>query len=65
MVGDFLPQTSSPTFAVWMFDFLIAVALYNLWVLVCLMLVNQRVLTDRLAVSTALFRLFVLSLPDG
>jgi len=64
-IGEFLPRTSSPTFAVRLFEFLFAVALYNLWILVCLCLVEQRVLTDRPAVSTALFRLFVLSLPDG
>jgi hypothetical protein len=39
--------------------------MYNLWILVCLCLVEQRVLTDRPAVSTALFRLFVVSLPEG
>ncbi|WP_136592173.1 transposase [Salinigranum halophilum] len=64
-IGEFLPRTSSPTFAVRLFEFLFAVALYNLWILVCLCLVEQRVLTDRPAVSTALFRLFVLSIPDG
>ena len=64
-IGEFLPRTSSPTFAVRLFEFLFAVALYNLWILVCLCLVEKRDLTDRPAVSTALFRLFVLSLPDG
>ncbi|MGQ3330795.1 transposase [Halorubrum sp. FL23] len=64
-IGEFLPRTSSPTFAVRLFEFLFAVGLYNLWILVCLCLVDQRVLTDRPAVSTALFRLFVLSIPDG
>ncbi len=64
-ISEFLPRTSSPTFAVRLFEFLFAVALYNLWILVCLMLVDQRVLTDRPAVSTALFRLFIVSVPEG
>jgi IS4 transposase len=64
-IGEFLPRTSSPTFAVRLFEFLFAVAMYNLWILVCLFLAEQRDLTDRPAVSTALFRLFVLSVPDG
>jgi len=64
-IGEFLPRTSSPTFAVRLFEFLFAVTMYSLWVLVCLFLAEQRELTDRPAVSTALFRLFVLSVPDG
>ena len=64
-IGEFLPRTSSPTFAVRLFEFYFAVSMYNLWILVCLCLADQRVLTDRPAVSTAQFRLFVLSLSDG
>ena len=64
-IGEFLPRTSSPTFAVRLFEFLFAVAMYNLWILVCLFLADQREFTDRPAISTALFRLFVLSVPDG
>ena len=52
-------------FVVRLSEFLFAVALYNLWILVCLVLVDQRELPDRPAVSTALFRQFVLALPDG
>lgn len=64
-IGEFLPRTSSPTFVVRLFEFLFAVAMYNLWILVCLFLAEQRNYKDRPAVSTALFRLFVLSVPDG
>jgi hypothetical protein len=64
-IGEFLPRTSAPTFAVRLFAFLFAVALYILWILVGLMLAEQRFLTDRAAVLTALFRLFMLSVPDG
>ncbi|GAA0727980.1 hypothetical protein GCM10009060_26890 [Halorubrum trapanicum] len=64
-IGEFLPRTSSPRFAVRLFEFLFAVAMYNPWILVCLFLAEQREFADRPAVSTALFRLFVLSVPDG
>ena len=64
-IGEFLPRTSSPTFGVRLFEFLFAVAMYNLWILVCLCLVEKRMLTDRPAISTALFRLLMLSLPAG
>ena len=54
-IGEFLPRTSAPTFAVRLFEFLFAVALYNLWILVCLTLAEQRVLTDRPAVRRPCF----------
>ena len=52
-IGEFLPRTSSPTFAVRLFEFLFAVAMYNLWILVCLFLAEQREFSDRPAISTA------------
>jgi hypothetical protein len=58
-VGEFLPKTTSRTFSVRLFYFLLAVALYNCWVLV-----NLRVGTDgpssgEAVVPTAVFRQFL------
>jgi hypothetical protein len=58
-IGEFLPRTTSPVFAVRLFYFLFAVALYNLWVLVCLLFAEQRQVKLRPAVSTATFRFFL------
>lgn len=58
-IGEFLPRTTSPVFAVRLFYFLFAVALYNLWIVVCLLLADQRRIPTRPAVSTATFRFFL------
>ena len=58
-IGEFLPRTTSPVFAVRLFYFLFAVALYNLWVVVCLLLSEKRRVKTRPAVSTATFRFFL------
>ena len=58
-IGEFLPRTTSPVFAVRLFYFLFAVALYNLWIVVCLLLSEQRRESTRPAVSTATFRFFL------
>jgi len=58
-IGEFLPRTTSPVFAVRLFYFLFAVALYNLWIVVCLLLSDQRRVKTRPAVSTATFRFFL------
>ncbi len=58
-IGEFLPRTTSPVFAVRLFYFLFAVALYNLWIVVCLLLSEQRRVKTRPAVSTATFRFFL------
>ncbi|QIO25229.1 transposase [Haloarcula sp. JP-L23] len=58
-VGEFLSRTTSPVFAVRLFYFLFAVALYNLWVVVCLLLSEQCRVKTRPAVSTATFRFFL------
>ena len=58
-IGEFLPRTTSPVFAVRLFYFLFAVALYNLWIVVCLLLSEQRRIKTRPAVSTATFRFFL------
>jgi IS4 transposase len=58
-IGEFLPRTTSPVFAVRLFYFLFAVALYNLWIVVCLLLSEQRRVTTRPAVSTATLRFFL------
>jgi len=58
-IGEFLPRTTSPVFAVRLFYFLFAVTLYNLWIVVCLLLSEQRRVKTRPAVSTATFRFFL------
>lgn len=58
-IGEFLPRTTSPVFAVRLFYFSFAVALYNLWILVCFLLADKRQVTTRPAVSTATFRFFL------
>ncbi|MFP8958927.1 transposase [Natrialbaceae archaeon A-CW3] len=58
-IGEFLPRTTSPVFAVRLFYFLFAVAVYNLWIIVCLLLSEQRRVRTRPAVSTATFRFFL------
>lgn len=64
-VGEFLPRTSSPTFSVRLFYFLFAVALYNLWVLVNLLLTPHRPLASDPVIPTAVFREFLGSVPYG
>ena len=56
-IGDFLPRTSSPTFSVRLFYFLFAVALYNLWVLVNLLISDGKI-PETPPISTRIFRLF-------
>ena len=46
-------------FAVRLFYFLFAVALYNLWIVVCLLLSEPRWEQTRPAVSTATFQFFL------
>ena len=58
-IGEFLPRTTSPVFSVRLFYFLFAVALYNLWIVACLLLSEQRRVKTRPAVSTATFRFFL------
>ncbi len=45
--------------------FLFAVTLYNLWIVVCLLLSEQRQVKTRPAVSTATFRVFLGSVAYG
>lgn len=54
---EFLPRTSSPTFSVQLFYFLLAIALYmyNLWVLTNLLVTSDRADGTDLVVPTALF----------
>jgi hypothetical protein len=58
-VGEFLPKTTSPTFSVRLFYFLFAVALYNLWVLVNLLLTPHHHIEDDQSIPTAIFREFL------
>lgn len=58
-IGEFVPRTTSPVFAVRLFYVLFAVALYNLWIVVCLLLSDPRRTNTRPAVSTATFRFFL------
>ena len=44
-IGDFLPRTSSPMFSVWLFYFLFAVTLYNLWILANVLILDGPVPT--------------------
>lgn len=55
-VAEFLPRTSSPTFSVRLFYFLFAVALYNLWVLVNLLVTPGRAVGSDPVLQTDLFR---------
>jgi len=64
-VGEFLPKTTSPTFAVRLFYFLFAVALYNLWVLVNLLLTPQHSTESKQTIPTAIFREFLGVIPYG
>lgn len=64
-IGEFLPRTSSPTFSVRLFYFLFAVALYNLWVLVNLLLTPHRPLASAPIIPTAVFREFLGPIPYG
>jgi len=57
-IREFLPRTTSPVFVVRLFYFLLAVALHNLWIVVCLLPSEQRRMKTRPSVSTATFRLF-------
>lgn len=58
-IGDYLPRTSSPTFAVRLCYFLFAVSLYNLWVLANVLLSHGPV-PKKPPLSTRIFRTFVL-----
>jgi IS4 transposase len=64
-VTEFLPRTTSPTFSVRLFYFLFAVALYNLWVLVDLLLTSDRAVGSTPVLPTALFREFLGPIPHG
>jgi hypothetical protein len=64
-VGEFLPKTTSPTFSVRLFYFLLAVALYNLWVLVNLLLRPQHTTETTQTIPTAIFREFLGKIPYG
>jgi IS4 transposase len=64
-VGEFLPKTTSPTFSVRLFYFLFAVALYNLWVLVNLLLAPQHTRERTQTIPTAIFREFLGVVPYG
>jgi IS4 transposase len=58
-VGEILSKTTSPTFSVRLFYFLFAVALYNLWVLVNLLLGPQHTTETTQTIPTAIFREFL------
>lgn len=64
-IGEFLPKTTSPTFSVRLFYFLFAVALYNLWVLVNLLLTTQHHTETDQSIPTAIFREFLGVVPYG
>jgi len=64
-ITEFLPKTSSPTFSVRLFYFLLAVALYNLWVLTNLLLTASRAVGSTPVLPTALFRQFLGPIPNG
>lgn len=64
-VTEFLPKTASPTFSVRLFYFLLAVALYNLWVLTNLLLTADRTVGRTPVLPTALFRQFLGPIPNG
>lgn len=64
-VTEVLPRTSSPTFSVRLFYFLFAVALYNLWVLVNLLVTPGRAVGSDPVLPTALFRQFLGHIPYG
>ena len=64
-VMELLPKTSSPTFSVRLFYFLFAVALYNLWVLMNLLLTPDRAVGSTPVLPTALFRQFLGPIPGG
>lgn len=64
-IGEFLPKTTSPTFSVRLFYFLFAVALYNLWVLVNLLLTPQHHTETDQSIPTAIFREFLGVVPYG
>jgi IS4 transposase len=64
-VGEFLPKTTSPTFSVRLFYFLFAVALYNLWVLVNLLLRLQHTTETTQTIPTAIFCEFLGEVPYG
>lgn len=64
-VREFLPRTSSPTFSVRLFYFLFAVALYNLWVLVNLLVTPRRAVSPGPVIPTAVFREFLGIVPYG
>jgi len=64
-VAEFLPKTSSPTFSVRLFYFLLAVSLYNLWVLVNLLLTVDRTVGSDPVLPTVLFRQLLGQIPYG
>lgn len=64
-VTEFLPKTASPTFSVRLFYFLLAVALYNLWVLTNLLLTADRTVGRTPVLPTVLFRQFLGPIPNG
>jgi hypothetical protein len=64
-IGEFLPRTSSPTFAVRLFYFGFAVALYNLWVLVNVWLAPERPTRSDPVLPTPVFRVLFGPIPYG
>ena len=64
-VGEFLPKTMSRTFSVRLFYFLFAVALYNLWVLVNIILTPSHTTGSEQSIPTAIFREFLDVVPYG
>ena len=64
-VREFLPKTTSPTFSVRLFYFLFAVALYNLWVLVNLLLTPPHDTENNPTIPAAVFRAFLGPVPYG
>ena len=64
-VREFLPKTTSPTFSVRLFYFLFAVALYNLWILVNLLLTQPHARECKPPIPTAIFREFLGVVPHG
>jgi IS4 transposase len=64
-VREFLPKTTSPTFSVRLFYFLFAVAVYNLWILVNLLLTQPHARECKPPIPTAIFREFLGVVPHG
>jgi hypothetical protein len=64
-ITEFLARTTSPTFTVRLFYFLFAVALYNLWVLVNLVVTAPRAVSATPVIPTAVFREFLGAVPYG